>query len=238
MNKRSVQCFFLLLSMCLFACHSTTQEHSSSTHARRAGVGVLALRHEAFSDSATFVFFKDKNLQDTLLVCDLNSLSQASPYINRPQEKTVYWKCLGWNRHHYVVALNDDEWQKKAYIALDTARFRFVPWKDLLNVAGEVERLSFEKNPVRVSPKNSALPVAWDAPRQSTFGVKEVYKQWLRVGDAPKEGWIRWVHHDTLYIQLADSLWRAPELLTLPPDPTTDPLIHRLNAAEKKIQKQ
>jgi hypothetical protein len=224
----------ILFAPYLFACSPSTQEQMQVGDASRAGIGVLALKKQAFTDSMPLVLFKDRALQDTLLVCSLDSIAQSYPFLLYPQDSIAYWKCLGWNRHHYVVSLNHDEWNQKAYIALDTARFRFIPWKDLLSNAGEVERLSFEKNPVRVSPKDAAMTAVWDSPQYRRFRVKEVYKQWLRVGDEQKDGWIRWVYHDTLYIKVADTLWHTLKGMVLPPDPTTDPLIHRLNAAEKK----
>lgn len=239
MKKRSkIRVFLALLGISLSACHPSTQEQAPDIQAQRAGIGLLALKEQAFTDSSAIVFFKDRELQDTLLVCHVDSIAQAHPYINRPQEKAVYWKCLGWNRHRYVLALASGEWEHKAYLALDTSRFRFIPWKALPAITDRVERLSFEKNPVRVSPKDEAMPVAWDSPQLNTFRIKEMYKQWLRVGDEQRDDWIRWVYHDTLYISIPDTLWRAPGLLALPADPTTDPQIHRLNAIEKEKQTQ
>lgn len=220
----------------IYACRRTEPASNSSLQATRAGIGFLMVKEQAFEANQPIVVYKDPRLSDTLTIIYPKQAHQDSllqPFYFDTRAGLLYWKSFGWNRKLYTIQTQPDVWAEKAYIRLDTNVFRFVRIKDVLAGAGIIERIDTKKNPIKLSPRQSALTVSWESPSVKTLEVKEVYKQWLRVAHGQQEGWIRWVFHDTLWVKLPDSVWHNPSLWKLSQDPTTDPILHRANQLEQ-----
>ncbi len=220
--------------LCLFALSACSSDPSAKSGQaeenpwfKHAGVGLISLRDP---DSSFFVF-EDESFTKYLGHFSLGDIVQ-DPDINPKyfdlSRQLCYFTCLGWNARLYKVLLNEED-GSIGYIPIDTSLYRVIHWDQILKDV-TFYRTNPSQNRARTKPSVYGTLLEWDtisAARPLT--AMEVEKQWALVpliGDS-LYGWIRWVHYDTLFLNMPPQNMKRVEEWSPFVDPTTNPKIYR-----------
>ncbi len=225
---RFASVLLVLFSILEFACSSNT---TGAENARKkpaadypkAGVGLLALKRPTDS----FLMYGDDQFRTYLGQFSLEEIARdpdLQPKYFDPEEDLCYFNCLGWNRRLYTVLMHEGQ-VDTAYIPMDSSKYRIVPMEYVLTHFTFTRR-NPATNRARNRPSIYGKLLAWDSlPEDSVLIPKAVKNPFVRVF-SPRdsaEGWVRWVHSDTLLLDIPRSYIKPWEAYMPFEDPAADP---------------
>ncbi len=222
---------FILLTISILSCNKTDKTATQKKyHDTFAGIGFVTLKDEALAKKKTqFEFFEDKATTQAFGSFDFKTGKSASekivPEFFRPEDDVCYFRCIGWDRNRYYVYSNT-LLESLKYIPVDTNKYRFVKWEDLMTHIPEITRLNPETNPVKTRPNFKASNAEWDDASRHTFVVKEIEKKWAKVSNPAgnQEGWIVWVDKDRIQVKFDKNHVKPLSKLQGSSDPSANPL--------------